>query len=143
MHSKANIDSKPLKKQMIADYVAERYKNGRTLQTRITAWHDIKNHFDWIGDKMPRLMQELLRDNLISCVGSARDAGRIDIRPIYRVYAPHGTQALQHVPLPREVKPVKYKGIKTPPHYSEWRTPEITPETYDIYAGRNLAMLAR
>jgi hypothetical protein len=38
---------------------------------------------------------------------------------------------------------VKQKKNSTPKHYHDWRTPEITPETYDIYAARNLAMLAR
>jgi len=31
----------------------------------------------------------------------------------------------------------------TPPHYHNWQTPELTVQHYDIYAGRNLAMLAR
>lgn len=31
----------------------------------------------------------------------------------------------------------------TPPHYHNWQTPELTIDSYDIYAGRNLAMLAR
>ena len=34
------------------------------------------------------------------------------------------------------------KNVVSPP-YREWRTPELTLENYDIYAGRNLAMLAR
>jgi hypothetical protein len=38
---------------------------------------------------------------------------------------------------------VKQKKSSTPKHYHDWRTPEITPQSYDIYAARNLAMLAR
>jgi len=42
------------------------------------------------------------------------------------------------------VKSGKRKSSKvTPPSYRNWQTPELTRDLYDIYAGRNLAMLAR
>jgi len=31
----------------------------------------------------------------------------------------------------------------TPPHYHNWQTPELTIDSYNLYEGRNLAMLAR
>ena len=144
MHSKENIETKPLKKQMVADLINENWRNGKTLAGKVTAWHDIKNKFDWISAKMPRMMQELQEEQRIACIGTALDAGRKDLRPTYKVYAPYGTPALVHVALPRESKPIKYKGERTGPRYwNAFSTPELSPHDYDLYAGRNLAMLAR
>jgi len=43
-----------------------------------------------------------------------------------------------------QVKSGKRKSSTvTPPHYHNWQTPELTVQHYDIYAGRNLAILAR
>jgi len=39
--------------------------------------------------------------------------------------------------------PVKRAENVAPKHYHNWQTPEMTRESYDIYASRDLAMLAR
>jgi len=45
---------------------------------------------------------------------------------------------------PFAVKTVKRKSASvTPPHYHNWQTPELTIDSYNLYEGRNLAMLAR
>jgi hypothetical protein len=139
MHSKETIQQAEQNQRLAAEFVATRWKS-----RKVTAWQDISRHLAISKNSMPRLFQELQRLQLIACIGTAHDAGRKDIRSTCKVYAPYGVALLSHVPLPREPKPVKYKGERTGKHYTNWRTPELTLHSYDLlYAGRNLAMLAR
>ena len=138
MHTKENIQLAAQKKAAIAEFITERYKSGK-----VTAWLDIRLEMDVSRGSMPRLIQELQREKLIACIGTALDAGRVDLRATYKVYAPYGTAPLVHVALPREAKPIRYKGERTGPKYWNFNTPELTPENYNLYAAHDLAMLAR
>lgn len=132
-HTKQNIEILAAKRKNIADFIAASWP---------TAWADILKNCDVSKNSMPRILQTLQDEKLICCIGTAQDAGRRDLRPDCKIYAPYGTETLAHVPAARE-KPAKYKGAKTPKHYHDWRTPEMTIHDYDIYQSRNLAMLAR
>ncbi len=141
MHSKASIQLAAIRRQEIVEFISTRYAQGKP-----TAWHDIRHRFDWCGKTRPRLIQDMLDRQLICVIGNALDAGRDDLRWDNMVYAPFGTPALKRIEKPSRyaVKPPKYKGERTGPRYwNAFSTPELSPHDYDLYAGRNLAMLAR
>ena len=137
MHSKESIQLAAIRRTEIVTFIADRYAQGKP-----TAWHDIRHKFDWCGKTRPRLIQDMLDKQLICVIGNALDAGRSDLRWDNMVYAPFGSPHLARIEKPSRYapKPPKYRGIKTPPKYYEWRTPELTAENYNLYEGRQLAM---
>lgn len=132
-HTKQNMALAAEKRQCVINYINEAGAAG---------WGDIMRHCDLTRGSMPRLLKSLQEENIICYIGTAHDAGRKDLKPDVHIYAPYGTPYLTRLPKPRE-KPARYRGEKAPKHYHNWQTPEMTVEAYDLYAGRNLAMLAR
>jgi len=133
------------RKKRVTEYVRRSWSKGLAA-----GWTEILAVAEIAKGSMPRIMRELEQEKKVICIGTALDAGRTDMRGSYKVYAPYGTPILSVVERPtrRVLTPTaprkpRYKGEVAPKHYAEWRTPELTVDSYDLYAGRNLAMLAR
>jgi len=91
-----------------------------------------------------KLLYDLVEREEIHYVGKAKQYQRADVKEETRMYSMNPeTVPPTPVVIGTKLIKVKYKGVKAPKHYSEWRTPEMTVESYNLYEGRNLAMLAR
>ena len=145
MNSRENRMQTSARKRRIVEFITQ-----SSERKFYVTWSEIVRAADVPSGSMPRVMKELEQERKIVCIGTALDAFRTDVRRTYKIYAVFGT------PILRKVEPVthrrkltaaprapRYKGERTGPQYHNWRTPELTPESYDLYAGRNLAMLAR
>ena len=133
------------RKKRVVNYVTRSWAKGIAA-----GWAEIVAVAEIPKGSMPRVMRDLEHEKKVICIGTALDAGRTDMRGSYKVFAPFGTPVLAKVePKHRRLsnKPIvrkaAYRGERTGKQYHNWKTAEITMESYDIYAGRNLAMLAR
>lgn len=133
------------RKKRVIDYVTRSWAKGIAA-----GWSEIIAVAQVPSGSMPRVMRDLEYERKVICIGTALDAGRTDMRGSYKVYAPFGTPVLAKVePKHRRLsnKPIvrkaAYRGERAAPHYTNWKTPELTMENYNLYEGRNLAMLAR
>jgi hypothetical protein len=133
------------RKKRVVNYVTRSWAKGIAA-----GWAEIVAVAEIPKGSMPRVMRDLEYEKKVICIGTALDAGRTDMRGSYKVFAPFGTPVLAKVePKHRRLsnKPIvrkpAYRGERTGKQYHNWKTAEITMESYDIYAGRNLAMLAR
>lgn len=123
----------------------------------------------YVSQSHGRSMLPMLREaGLIIYVGTAEQAGRTDLQSKVAMFAPKGAMPLPRVvrpleihekplpenhslgarsavqinPLPERPRKQKYKGEINPPRYVP-PFEEMTPDKYDLWQGRNLAMLAR
>ena len=133
------------RKKRVVNYVTRSWSKGIAA-----GWAEIVAVAEIPKGSMPRVMRDLEHEKKVICIGTALDAGRTDMRGSYKVFAPFGTPVLAKVePKHRRLsnKPMArkpaYRGERTGPHYTNWKTPELTMENYNLYEGRNLAMLAR
>jgi hypothetical protein len=130
------------RKKRVVNYVTRSWAKGIAA-----GWAEIVAVAEIPKGSMPRVMRDLEYEKKVICIGTALDAGRTDMRGSYKVFAPFGTPVLAKVepkhrrltsaPAPR--KPA-YRGEPAGKEYRNWRTPEITMESYNLYEGRQLAM---
>jgi hypothetical protein len=130
------------RKKRVVNYVTRSWSKGIAA-----GWAEIVAVAEIPKGSMPRVMRDLDNERKVICIGTALDAGRTDMRGSYKVFAPFGTPVLAKVevkyrrltsaPAPR--KPA-YRGEPAGKEYRNWRTPEITLESYNLYEGRQLAM---
>lgn len=142
--------------------IASQWKITKQPMGRVEIVAALKIHKDVIGISI----RSLIRSGDVRCVGEAADWQRPEGMPIIKsdasMYAPAGVELPTMVPRVRPayvrktagvrgmrvakqpdlVAAERYKGVKQPAPYR----PEFAPmvrASYDLYAGRNLAMLSR
>jgi len=142
-------------KHKVAAYISDHY----TLTSLPVCQGDLIRHFNMPKTTVNYVMRELQREQRVKCVGMAIDTMRDDVASNVFMYGPPDASPLAKsvvkVTTPRSpyegkptalrevrVKAPKYRGEKQPPPYRAEFTP-MDEGSYDLWIGRNLAMLAR
>jgi hypothetical protein len=147
---------KAANKHKIAQYIADHYSmTGQPL-----AQPDIIGSLKFSRTTVSRALRELFVEKRIKCVGVAVDTERENLNANTRMYGPPDAAMIGPPPVvvPEKRREMAYQGkpaplamprVKTPKYRGEKGAryvPEFKPMeegSYDLYAGRNLAMLAR